>query len=296
MKNTVIVFLLTLGLISCNRNSDLKFPPPVAKPDNEVAKDKMVGYDANASAETETQNVILTPPPPIQNVNQQVADTTKKIIKEGTISFETSDLIKTRKVILKTLESLNGYVSEENQSNDDNENRKEYNLKIRVPAQNFDRLLDTISAGADKIDTKNISITDVTANYIDVKTRLSNKKLLENRYTQLLAKATKISDLLEIENKLTEIRSDIESTQGQLNYLIKQVAYSSLDITFYTKTTAQENGNTFGYKLKNAISGGWNSLQNFIFWLISIWPFVLILSALGFLFIRRRRKRRLTKI
>ncbi len=293
-------------LVGCNQNNGTKssmakvdqvrFPPPEVKPDNEAMKDEMVDGNADASAEIKIDKVALVPPPPKQNVNNPVPDTTKKIIKEGTISFETSDLNKTRKAILKTLQSLNGYVSEENQSNDDIENRKEYNLKIRIPAQNFDRLLDTISAGADKIDTKNISITDVTANYIDVKTRLSNKKLLENRYTQLLAKATKISDLLEIENKLTEIRSDIESTQGQLNYLSKQVAYSSLDITFYTETTAKENGNTFGYKLKNAISGGWNSLQNFIFWLISIWPFVLILLALGFLFIRRRRKRRLTKI
>jgi hypothetical protein len=119
---------------------------------------------------------------------------------------------------------------------------------------------------------------------------------LENRYNQLLAKATKISDLLEIENKLTEIRSDIESTQGQLNYMSKQVAYSSLDITFYTKATTAENGNTFGYKLKSAISGGWTSLQNFVFWLISIWPFVIILSVLSFLYVRWRRKRRLAKI
>lgn len=290
MKNTLTISLLILGLLSCNRSSDLKVPPPVAKADN-VAMDKaMTVGEANVSAKVDQ---VAFPPPPEQSVNNQVSDTAKKIIKEGTISFETSDLTKTRKAILKTLQSLNGYLSEENQSNDDNENRIEYNLKVRVPAQNFDRLLDTISAGADKIDTKNISITDVTANYIDVKTRLSNKKLLENRYTQLLAKATKISDLLEIENKLTEIRSDIESTQGQLNYLSKQVSYSSLDITFYTETTAKDNGNTFGYKLKNAISGGWNSLQNFVFWLISIWPFVIIFSVLSFLFVRWRRKRRL---
>lgn len=303
-----------LILIGCNQNNGTKsssflpaeeppkpkvdqvrFPPPVVKPDNEVMENETNGYNADVSVETKTQDIVLTPSPD-KNTNKQISDAEKKIVKEGTINFETSDLIKTRKVILKTLQALDGYVSEENQSNDELETRKEYNLKIRVPAQNFDRLLDTISAGADKIDTKNISITDVTANYIDVKTRLNNKKLLENRYAQLLTKATKVSDLLEIENKLTEIRSDIESTQGQLNYLSKQVAYSLLDITFYTKATAAEKGNTFGYKLKSAISGGWASLQNFIFWLISIWPFVIILSVLYFLFVRWRRKRRFAKI
>ncbi|RYE23723.1 MAG: DUF4349 domain-containing protein, partial [Sphingobacteriaceae bacterium] len=170
------------------------------------------------------------------------------------------------------------------------ETRKEYNLKIRVPAQNFDHLLDTISAGAEKIDAKNISITDITTNYIDAKTRLDNKKLLENRYNQLLAKATKISDLLEIENKLTEIRSDIESAQGQLNYMNKQVAYSSLDVTFYTKTLAQDNGNTFGYRFKNALSSSWDLLQSLFFGIIAFWPFILIGVIIVYLFLKRRKK------
>lgn len=67
-------------------------------------------------------------------------------------------------------------MSEENQSNDETETRKEYNLKIRIPAQNFDHLLDTISLEAEKIDTKNISITDITTKYIDKKARFDNKK------------------------------------------------------------------------------------------------------------------------
>jgi hypothetical protein len=64
-------------------------------------------------------------------------------------------------------------------------------------------------------------------------------------------------DLLDIEEKLTEIRSDIEATQGQLNYMSKQVAYSSLNITFYTKQPEQvATGNGFGYKFKNALTSG----------------------------------------
>jgi PBP1b-binding outer membrane lipoprotein LpoB len=183
MKNIALVLLLMFALVGCTPKNDAKssflpaeeppkpkfdqvrFPPPVVKPDNEVIENETDG-NADASAEAKPQDVVLKLPPN-QNVNKQVSDTTKKIIKEGTISFETSNLIKTRSTILKALQQLNGYLSEENQSNDNEDNRTEYNLKIRIPAQNFDRLLDTISAGADKIDAKNISITDVTANFID---------------------------------------------------------------------------------------------------------------------------------
>ncbi|RYE29585.1 MAG: DUF4349 domain-containing protein [Sphingobacteriaceae bacterium] len=301
MKSILLFLTLLLALTACNQNNDgkssmakvdqVRFPPPVAKSDNEVTEDETNGYIADASAGVKTQNMALEPPPtPEQAANKPASDTQKKIVKEGTISFETSDLAKTRSAILKTLQVLNGYVSEENQSNNEAETRKEYSLKIRVPAQNFDRLLDTISAGAEKIDAKNISISDITTNYIDAKARFDNKKLLENRYNQLLAKATKISDLLEIENKLTEIRSDIESAQGQLNYMNKQVAYSSLDVTFYTKTLAQENGNTFGYRFKNAFSDSWELLQSLFFGMISLWPFILIGVVVVYFFLKRKNK------
>ena len=102
-------------------------------------------------------------------------------------------------------------------------------------------------------------------------------------------------DLLDIEEKLTEIRSDIESTQSQLNYMSKQVAYSSLTITFYTKQAEQvAAGNGFGYKLKNALISGWESLQNLFFGLLSNW-YLLLVIALIIVFVKRWRGRRIAK-
>jgi hypothetical protein len=102
-------------------------------------------------------------------------------------------------------------------------------------------------------------------------------------------------DLLDIEEKLTEIRSDIEATQGQLNYMSKQVAYSALTITFYTKQPEQvAAGNGFGYKLKNALINGWDGLQGLFFGLISSWPMLLV-AAIVIVLIRRWRGRRVNK-
>jgi hypothetical protein len=103
-----------------------------------------------------------------------------------------------------------------------------------------------------------------------------------------------MTDLLEIENKLTEIRSDIESTQGQLNYLDKQVAYSSLDITFYNKLTAQAADEQFNYRFKTALANGWGVLQELFFSIISLWPVVVIGGVAIWLF-KIWRKTRKTK-
>ncbi len=225
---------------------------------------------------------------PLQNVS-------KKIIKEGEITFETSDLKKARIALTDSLKKLGGYVDEENEENNADTERKEYTLKIRIPAQNFEKFLSAVSSSADRVESKSIRIKDVTTQFIDVTTRLANKKLLEDRYKGLLAKASKMSDVLEVENKLNEIRTDIETTQGQLNYLNKQIAYSSLQVTFFTRSIdAKNDGNGFGYKLKMAVSNSWDLLQNIFFGIITAWPVILISVIVIFVlrkWLRRRKAR-----
>ncbi|NHA06245.1 DUF4349 domain-containing protein [Mucilaginibacter sp. HC2] len=286
MKAYLISITLLVTLSACgpshHKGGESVVPAaPSAKPDSRMLeKAPIAGYDAN----TEQSGNSTNPSP--------VRDTTKKIVKSGTIQFEVGNINGARKKILQSLKKYGGYVDEDNQTTNSDINRKEYNLKISIPAQYFDFLVDSVSASADKVDTKNISITDVTTQYIDMKTRLDNKKILENRYLELLKKGTKISDLLEIENKLTEIRSDIESSQGQLNYLNKQIAYSSLDITFYTKATTQNIDDLFTNKFKTSISNGWDFLKNLFFGIISIWPLLIIAGIIYWMFKSWRRRRR----
>jgi hypothetical protein len=290
MKVYLISITLLITFSACGHRApegmtmaaDVSLAPPPAPA---LMKSAAYGYDKAEKAPNDNQTSA-----------NQIADTSKKIIKEGDIRFEAGDLKSTKEKIVTSLKSFGGYVAEESETNNGNNNSKEYNLKIRVPAKNFDRFLEALSANADRIDTKNIRIKDVTTEYIDITTQLKNKKLLENRYQELLAKATKTADLLDIENKLTEIRSDIESTQGQLNYLNKQVSYSSLDITFYTKQSGQvNNGNEFGYKLKTAIVDGWSVLQNLFFGVIGIWPIILIIIIIYWMIKKWRKRRRVKK-
>ncbi|QKJ32704.1 DUF4349 domain-containing protein [Mucilaginibacter mali] len=198
--------------------------------------------------------------PPSDEARKPVSpsDTARKLVKDGDIKFETADIQQTRKQIITSLQKVGGYVYEENEHNNSDENRKEYILRTRIPAKSFETFLDNASATAIQVDSKNISIRDVTTQYIDMATRLRNKLLLETRYRDLLTKATRMSDILQVEGKLDTIRSDIESEQGQLNYLNRQVAYSTLLITFYTKNKVQaNNSDTVAYQLKKSLGQGW---------------------------------------
>ena len=288
MKKLIYLALLVPVLAACSNGNvknkvlatsvELKAPPRI---DKEAIMDAKMAAQPASSKESTPQ------------ATNNTAEVSKKIIKEGDISFETSDTKQTRNSIYNTLSKLGGYISEESETNSSDYNRKEFNLKIRVPAKNFDQFLNGVTSIAEKIDSKNIRIKDVTAEYIDITTQLANKKKLEERYLELLKRADKMADLLEIESKLNEIRTDIESTQGRLNYLVKQVDYSSLDITFYTKQIAvQDNGNTFGYRLKSALADGWIVLGGLFFGFIQLWPIWMLFGIVIYLIKRWRRRRR----
>jgi len=315
MKMYISTALIFLSLVACESknknvaNDEMKaihFAPTIVKQDKEITeKEASMAEDIEVAKPNDNigaaNNKIADAPlgkakgyNASSSTNNPVNDTSKKIIKSGDIEFETGNVMLTRKKILHSLQKYGGYVDEDNQSVNGDDNHKEYVLKIRIPAKYFDFMLDSVSSTADKIDTKNISVTDVSTRYIDIKTRLQNKMILEKRYLDLLKKASRIPDLLEIENKITEIRSDIESTQGQLIYLNKQVAYSFLAITFYTKQVEKtDKGVGFGYKFKTALSDGWTALQNLFLGLISSWPYAIAIMLSYWLFKtwRKRRKR-----
>ena len=148
--------------------------------------------------------------------------------------------------------------------------------------------------GASNFENKEISSQNVTEEYIDIDARLKAKKVLEAHYLELLKKANKVSEMLEIEAQLSAIREEIEAKQGQLRYMQSQIAMSTLTIEFY-KNVPEEAGATvsFGGKIWNAISSGFNSFSGFCIGLLSIWPFLIILAT-AFYYIRKRFKKKTT--
>jgi len=211
----------------------------------------------------------------------------RKIIKEGDISFESADINKTKSLITQSVQNLNGYISKDEAF--DYNDRLEHRLVIRVPADKFDILLAKISESTEKLDSKNINVLDVTEEYIDIDSRIKTKKELEERYKELLKQATKVEELLAIEKEIGQLRTEIESVEGRLRYLKDKISLSSLTVTYYQKTHS-----TFGFSSKFglAIKSGWDNLLWFFIGLTHIWPFVLIIAAAVYSFIRRYRKKK----
>lgn len=242
----------------------------------------MFGCSQNENASFEMANEKLLAP----GTEQQEFDIERKLIKEGQVEFETNDIGATRKIISESIQKHKGYTSSDQEYK--TTGRITNTLIMRVPAKNFDQLLSDATRGVTKFDNKNIEVKDVTEEFLDIQARLKTKKELENRYIELLKKANSVTELLEVEKQIGELRSEIESIEGRLKYLESKVSLSTLTMTFYQTIP---NETEFGNKFMNGFKNGWDNLIWFFVFLTNVWPFVLI--GIGLIFgIRKWRKRK----
>jgi hypothetical protein len=270
MKNLLLYFCLLLLAFGCK--------DAVA----EDLKEKSVSMSAPAE-EVDAVAVDLEMP-------SEPKQTETQIIRTSTLRFETDDLNESYQTIQKAILKHKGTLQNDASGKDYASAFR--NLTIRIPNTNFIAFLDEISKGVNHFDKKEISSEDVTEQYIDLESRMNSKKTLEKRYLQLLQKANKVSEIIEIEAKLAEIREEIEAKEGQFRYLKNQISMSTVNIEMYTNDASQ-SGETasFGGKIWNEIKSGFNGLSSFILGIISIWPFIII-SILIFIFIKRKFKKK----
>lgn len=211
----------------------------------------------------------------------------RKLIKEGRIEFETNDLPATRKTVFAAIHKYEAYVSADQEYT--YSGRKSNTLVIRVPAKDFDSLLSEATQGVDRFDSKEIKVKDVTEEFLDIQARLKTKKELENRYIDLLQQANQVTEILEIEREIGQLRSEIESIEGRLQYLQNRVSFSTLTMTFYESIPED---NAFAQKFKEGFRNGGDNLVWFFVGLVNIWPFILmgIALILGIRWYRKRKK------
>ncbi len=222
----------------------------------------------------------------IEQNNQVIKE--RKLIKKGDIEFESDNSDITKKNIFKAVEKYKGYIASDKEFELSGQTRN--TLIIRVPAYNFNKLLLEATQGVKKFKHKNINVEDVTEQFLDIQARLKTKKELEQRYSEILKQAKNVTEILEIEKQIEQIRATRESFQGRLKYLQNNISLSTLTITFY-ETNPTISG--FSHEFKESFKNGWENLIWFLIMIINIWPFILILLSLIFTikFYKKRKKK-----
>lgn len=215
------------------------------------------------------------------------------IIRTANMELEVNSLDKSILEVKQLIEKHQAQVTNENSSNWSG--RKENSLSIRIPAAHLDAFIADLEGLGYFSRSKNISQQDVTEEYIDNEARLKNQRQLEERFRELLKQAKNIEDILKVEQELNRIRQDIDSREGRSQYLRDQVAKSTVylrlvEILPFVEKAPQDK---LGNRIIRNFKAGWEYLIEFILFVLSLWPFVLVVgSIITFVLLRKKTTRK----
>ena len=193
---------------------------------------------------------------------QNPAEQARKWIVTVRMEAETDDL----DILLAQLEgkiaALSGYVEDQQIYNGSAYSGRRYryaNLTVRVPADQVEAFTEHMS-GISNIISKNKTMDDVTLQYVATESRMKALKAEEERLLELMAQAENMSDLLQIEARLTDVRYELESVTSQLRVYDNLVDYATIHLNL---TEVQEYTPVEEETLWQRISGGFvESLKN----------------------------------
>ena len=108
------------------------------------------------------------------------------------------------------------------------------NLVVRVPSNQLKSTLDFLRQLAVKVTSENIQGHDVTDQYIDIDSRLKTLEKTKTKFEEMMDKAIKIQDILQIQREIINLQRQIDSLKGQKQYLEKTSAMAKLTIYLAT--------------------------------------------------------------
>jgi hypothetical protein len=161
---------------------------------------------------------------------------------------------------------------------------------VRIPSEHFEEARAEIRRLGLHVDSERVEAEDVTLQYVDLDARLKNLRNEEAQYLSIMRRANTVKDTLEVSEKLSEVRGQIEERQAEFQALSKQVETVAISVSLRTEADARVLGLNWRplYQLKVAMREGLNSLGNyaaamagFLFMLpaILLWLTTILLSA-----------------
>jgi len=156
-----------------------------------------------------------------------------KIVYTGSLELVVEDLpaalAKAKTAVLAT----GGYIGASQERNDGD--RSVATITYRIPAARWDETVDALRGLAAKVVGGQTQATEVGSQIVDLEARLRNLRASETVLVEIASGTGKVSDLLEVQARISEVRGEIERIDAQRAQLEDQAAYGTLVTTFGTE-------------------------------------------------------------
>ncbi len=210
----------------------------------------------------------------------------EKIIYSGSATLETEHFEETVEAVRKLIAERGGFIESSSLSGSNyySARLRTASFTLRVPSGTFTEIMNTFSDYGN-VPYSHTYTENISARYYDTAARLTAYETQEQRLLEMMEQAETVSDLITIEDRLTELRYEIESLQSTLNRWDRQVSYSSISLEIrevreYTPEVEQ----SFGQQLVRSLRQGWTNTVEFLraalLWLLESLPVLVLLAVL----------------
>jgi hypothetical protein len=221
---------------------------------------------ASQRAEYNDQPALAKPQSQVmQQVSLQQADQSqsvaqavdRKIIRDANLTLEVASPGDAQRKITSIAESAGGFVvtseAKRHDNGDPSRQGLEVILVVRVPALQFGPVMDQIRAIGTRGDQEKITGQDVTEEFIDLEARIKTQKALEEQFLEIMKRANKVEDALEVQRQIAEVRTEIEKLEGRKRFLGNRASLSTITVTLREPTALVVSSSSFGRSVKEAV-------------------------------------------
>ena len=229
----------------------------------------------------------------------------RKLIRTVRMEVETEDLTTLTDSLNARIAELGGYVETKNLYNGSTYagyRRRTLSMTVRIPAENADAFVTRVGEYTNVVSSTE-SVEDVTLQYVDTESQVKALETEQARLIELLAQAETLEDILKIEDRLTDVRYELERYASYLRTLENQVSYATVylnitEVKEYTPVVQEEPTmwqrirDGFGRSIRDIGEG----LREFCVWVLVNSPYLLIwglvIAALVWIFRKKQRKKK----
>jgi hypothetical protein len=152
------------------------------------------------------------------------------IVRTGELTLQVPDLGVALRDGSAAVIRAGGYISGSSRTTDDG--RESAQVTYRIPSAAWDATLGVLHGIGSTTVSEQVKTEEVTGQVVDLTAHIANLRTTEAALQAIMARATKISDVLDVQEQLTTTRGEIEKLVADKAHLVDQASYGSLAVTY----------------------------------------------------------------
>ena len=213
----------------------------------------------------------------------------RKLIRKVTMEAQTKEMDALLPQLEQQISAMGGYLERRELYNGTSgvSQWRTANLLIRIPSDRADAFLSELGSAANVI-SLNETLTDVTLDYVATESRIKALNAEQERLLELMDQAKTLSELLEVEARLTDVITELESAESQKRLYDNMIDYTSIQLTLrqVTELTTPEDEMTLWERIStgfmSTLTGLADTLVDLFVWLIVSSPVLVVLGVVAF--------------